>query len=203
MLPIFVISFSYSESVFIKSLQDVINFNSECHILLFIKQPFTYNIQIQAPSTIKTLNGKQKVKRTEKNRINSFISVMTIKGIDCVYAILVRVPERPLDKTNSSSEKRHHSDFFDILTSAQAVKCGISELLSFKLGNNYKPIDVNPMTHLLLFTAETRTYFQKHETELMKRIKFIMKIGIVLLEEQHFQDDHKPCSSKAMETFIC
>jgi len=195
----FVVSLSFSvkehssESVFIKSLHDVVNFNSECHILLFIKEHFPYNIQIKNPSTIKTLNHYIKYKSRYQKRVDPFVSVTTIKGMNCIYAILVHI----WDKTSSSLKND------DITPSVFAIRRYFEPDLLTQRWHESKGIYVNPMLHLFLFTTVNLSFFQDDESDLNRKLDFITKIGIVLFNELDFQEDFEPSSSKVMEHYMC
>jgi len=101
-------NFSFAQSTFLKAVHEVINFNSDCHIFLILQQPFMYNVEIKSPLSIQTFeNPKGSINNNMTLRLkqNPPISVMNIKGIHCIYAVVIRVQPESQGNYTASSEQ--------------------------------------------------------------------------------------------------
>jgi len=99
------------DSVFIYSVHEAVNCNPECHFHILLQNVFAHLLQLKNPSTFRKLteNGTENQVRLLQN--NSSISVMNVRGINCVYLILFQVSKT--ERTRNQVTKNHVANNVD------------------------------------------------------------------------------------------
>jgi len=199
---------TFTESTFLNSLHEVINFNSDCHITLLLHQTFAHDIEIQSPVSIRSYTSF----RDETSRLpvksNPPISVTRIRGIYCIYAIIVHIlSETPKSQMSYQSVSQNFTR-----DSVYTGNYSVEETSTiFQLGKRFFEIQlqqqriaflINRMTTLILLTDVQLSFLQKIEEDFIYYHKYFKKFGIVLFSPSDLKVTNKPFK-KFIENYVC
>jgi len=199
----------FPKSVFLKSLEDVIKFNSHCHIILLLQQPFKYQPLIHSPSTILTFTNRMEERDSRRKKKDNSIHVTRIKGINCIYAIVVQVkPETPGFQNRTTEQLFYYGGLN--LASFHGSWSNVSRISYTFFTVQYKKrfdiFYINRMTHVVWFTTAKLPFLHETEGELIKYFGRLKKVGIVLLEKSHFKDNRNHgggSETKCIKNYLC
>jgi len=155
----------FPKSEFLKSLEDVIQFNSHCHIILLLQQPFSCKLLIRSPSTIQTFSFPNPIEPIFATKDES-IYVTRIKGINCIYAIVVQVKSETQGIKNRTTEQLFYygSPDLDSIHGSWSNVLRISYLffrIQYKEGAN--SFLINRMTHVVGLQQQRSPFSRKQK----------------------------------------
>jgi len=187
---------SLSESNFINSVQDATNFNPQCHIHILMQVPFHHSLTLKNPSTIRTLSKNSDQNKKNLSIQNSSISVVQIRGINCIYGILLQIHKFP---TSNSTINRKN----DILKPFQSIPFEFIDdhFLSIKGLQGYPCCAIYRITYMIIFTRISPKHFSAFEGAFTPSVYLLYKAGFVLLLDADFIETTKPISKPITHIF--
>jgi len=191
----------FQESIFINSVHDVVNYNSECHIHLLLQAPFYFTIVLKNPLTIRLLDESKIQNEDSLLQDNSTISIENVRGINCIYFIFLQ----PYKQTNLTAglqnlDTNYYKPVSIPLFNIAGMFFGIKDRLD---GSDIFVSITEKISHMIIFTRlisielppfvylflETKTHVSN-------------KIGFVLLSDSDFEEKNSN-ASKSITHLIC